>query len=171
MVEAGRIDHAHHNGNAFRALTDTIELSNAVQAAKSKVDMEETLIIVTADHSHVFTFAGYPGRGNNIMGLARGVGEDGETSEEPLLDKNKKPYTTLGYANGPGFVEGERPILTQEDVTSPDYKQEATIPKQSESHAGEDVAIYADGVNAWMFHGLMEQNWIFYVMKDAMRLK
>ena len=33
MVEGGRIDHAHHNGNAFRALTDTIELSNAVRTA------------------------------------------------------------------------------------------------------------------------------------------
>ncbi len=34
MVEGGRIDHAHHNGNAFRALSDTIELSNAVTKRK-----------------------------------------------------------------------------------------------------------------------------------------
>jgi alkaline phosphatase len=68
MVEAGRIDHAHHDGNAFRALTDTIELSNAVRAAVSKVNLNETLIVVTADHSHTFTMAGYPVRGNNIFG-------------------------------------------------------------------------------------------------------
>ncbi len=73
MVEAGRIDHAHHNGNAFRALTETIELSNAVKAALSKVNLNETLIIVTADHSHTFTMAGYPIRGNNILGLVREV--------------------------------------------------------------------------------------------------
>jgi alkaline phosphatase len=73
MVEGGRIDHAHHNGNAFRALTDTIELSNAVRTALSKVDLRETLIIVTADHSHTLTIAGYPVRGNNILGLVREV--------------------------------------------------------------------------------------------------
>ena len=26
MVEGGRIDHAHHAGNAYRALTDTIAM-------------------------------------------------------------------------------------------------------------------------------------------------
>ncbi len=171
MVEAGRIDHAHHDGNAFRALTDAIELSNAVRTAKSKIDLKDTLIIVTADHSHVFTIAGYPARGNNILGLVREVGNDGKVEENPALDVNKKPFTTLGYANGTGNVAGERPILTDEKVTNPDYKQEATIPRTSESHGGEDVAIFADGVNSWMFHGVMEQNWIFYVMQDALRLK
>ena len=33
MVEGGRIDHAHHAGNAYRALTETIEFSNAVKTA------------------------------------------------------------------------------------------------------------------------------------------
>ena len=67
MVEAGRIDHSHHDGNAYRALTDSIELSNAVRVALSEVNLEETLIIVTADHSHTFTMAGYPARGNNCL--------------------------------------------------------------------------------------------------------
>ncbi|MFD2404785.1 alkaline phosphatase [Azorhizophilus paspali] len=30
MVEAGRIDHAHHAGNAYRALTDTVALAEAL---------------------------------------------------------------------------------------------------------------------------------------------
>ena len=33
MVEAGRIDHAHHANNAFRALGETIELARAVETA------------------------------------------------------------------------------------------------------------------------------------------
>ena len=170
MVEAGKIDHAHHSGNAFWALTETIELSNAVRTAKSKVNLKDTLIIVTADHSHTLTFAGYPARGNNILGLVRQLGADGKPNKEPALDKNKKPFTTLGYANGPGYVE-ERKQLTQEEVTNSSYLQESAIPKDNETHAGEDVAIFAEGVNAWMIHGLMEQNWIFYVMADALRLK
>lgn len=171
MVEAGRIDHAHHDGNAFRALTDTIELSNAVRAAVSKVDLNETLIIVTADHSHVFTIAGYPARGNNILGLTYEVDQTGEIAEAPAPDKDKKPYTTLGYVNGPGYIEGERPKLTQEKVTNPNYRQEAAVPFISETHGGEDVAIFANGAGSQTVRGSMEQNWIFFVMAEAMGLK
>jgi len=75
MVEAGRIDHAHHANNAFNALNETAELSRAVEAAINAVDTNESLVIVTADHSHVMTMAGYPDRGNPILGIA---GEDRE---------------------------------------------------------------------------------------------
>ena len=170
MVEGGRIDHAHHEGNAFRALKETIELSNAVRTAKLKVDLDDTLIIVTADHSHTFTIAGYPGRGNNILGLVREVGEDGNLTETPATDSSGKPYTTLGYRNGLGHRQGERKAPTQQEATSPDYLQEALIPFGSETHAGEDVAIFADGADAWMVHGVMEENWIFYVMREALRV-
>jgi len=171
MVEAGRIDHAHHDGNAFRALTDTIELSNAVRAALSKVDLNDTLIIVTADHSHAFTMAGYPIRGNNILGLVREVDNKGMAEEKFTDDKNKQPFTTLGYANGKGHRGGSRPNLTQESVLNPDYKQEATVPLSAETHGGEDVAIFADGAGSHLIQGVMEENWIFFVMKEAMRMK
>lgn len=171
MVEAGRIDHAHHNGNAFRALTDAVELSNAVRAAVSKVNLKDTLIIVTADHSHTFTMAGYPIRGNNILGLTREVDDNGLLEDKPKTDKNEKPYTTLGYANGKGYRGGERPNLTQEEVTNPDYKQEAAVPLNDETHGGEDVAIFATGADSELIRGVMEENWIFYVMKDALKLK
>ncbi len=171
MVESGRIDHAHHNGNAFRALTETIELSNAVRAAKQKVNLDETLIIVTADHSHTFTMGGYPIRGNNILGLTQEVDGKGMLEEKPRNDIGGKPYTTLGYANGKGNREGQRPTLTQEEVTNSEFKQEATIPLSDETHGGEDVAIFATGINSYLINGSMEQNWIFFVMADALRLK
>lgn len=170
MVEAGRIDHAHHDGNAFHALTDAVELSNAVRAALSKVNLEETLIIVTADHSHTFTIAGYPARGNNILGLVREVNDDGMVEEKPSLDKNKLPYTTLGYMNGLGARNAPRKLLTDEEVVKPDYKQEATVPLGAETHGGEDVAIYAAGAGAYVVRGSMEENWIFSVMMNASRL-
>ncbi|HEV8158055.1 MAG TPA: alkaline phosphatase [Pyrinomonadaceae bacterium] len=171
MVEAGRIDHAHHNGNAFRALTDTIELSNAVRAALSKVNLKDTLVIVTADHSHTFTMAGYPIRGNNILGLVREVDNNGLLEEKSKDDKNKQPFTTLGYANGKGYIGGTRPNLTQETVLNPDYKQEASVPLNDETHGGEDVAIFANGAGSDLIKGVMEQNWIFYAMKEALQLK
>ncbi len=172
MIEAGRIDHAHHNGNAFRALTEAIELSNAVRTALSKVDLKDTLIIVTADHSHTFTMGGYPIRGNNILGLVREVGNQGLLEENYAFDKNKQPYTTLNYANGRGYRGGAtRPNLTEKAVTNPDYKQEATIPLTDETHGGEDVAIFATGAGSNLVQGVMEENWIFYVMKEALKIK
>lgn len=172
-VEGGRIDHAHHAGNAKRALLDTIELSKAVKKAYEMTDPNETLIIVTADHSHVFTIAGYPSRGNNILGLVQPVpGNDGEALSASLADDGK-PYTTLGYQNGPGIstatlASGVRPDLTSVDTTALDFMQQAAIPiAGSETHAGEDVAIYATGPKSQLIHGSMEQNWIYHVMKDA----
>lgn len=185
MVEAGRIDHAHHAGNAYRALTDTIALSEAVEVAKRLTDDQDTLIVVTADHSHVFTIAGYPSRGNPILGKSA---IDGVASTDAL----GLTYTTVSYANGPGWTGGFqrkefnpategtvtapydgsalRPNLAAIDTTAPNYMQEATVPMGSETHAGEDVAIYASGPNAYLFRGPQEQNVIYHVMADALGL-
>ncbi len=169
MVEAGRIDHAHHAGNAYRALTDTIELSNAVQTAMENVDLNDTLIIVTADHSHTFNMAGYPERGNPILGVVRVPDEAGNFVGHISKDAQGKPYTTLSYANGPGYVNGDaRPDLTHVDTTAPDYKQAAAIPKFSETHSGEDVAIFAIGAGSQTVHGTIEQNVIYHIMKYAL---
>lgn len=183
MVEGGRIDHAHHAGNAHRALTDTIALSEAVKMAQELTNDKDTLIVVTADHSHVFTLAGYPSRGNPILGKAAINGVE-------LKDSLGLPYTTLGYANGPGFVgdgtrkvlnpltEGyvaaeyvgsaARPDLSGIDTSDPNYLQEAAVPMGSETHAGEDVAIYAAGPKAHLFHGTQEQHVIYHVMSQAL---
>ena len=104
MVEAGRIDQAHHAGNAYRALRDTVELSNAVRAATAKIDLDDTLIIVTADHSHTLTMMGYPARGNNILGLIREIAEDGNLEPEYRKDRTGKPMTTLNYTSGRGYT-------------------------------------------------------------------
>lgn len=169
MVEAGRIDHSHHAGNAFRALTDTIELSNAVKVALENVNLEETLIIVTSDHSHTFNMAGYPERGNPILGIVKTPDEAGKLIGHLAKDTQDKPYTTLSYANGPGYVNGDkRPNLTHVDTTAPDYKQAAAIPMYSETHSGEDVAIYATGAGSQTVHGTIEQNVIYHIMKYAL---
>ena len=104
MVEGGRIDHGHHDGKAAYALSETQELARAVQLAFSKVDLSNTLILVTADHSHVFNIAGYPTRGNPILGLAKGNDDRGNPTGEPIIALDGQPYTTLGYQNGPGAI-------------------------------------------------------------------
>lgn len=159
MVEGGRVDHAHHAGNAYRALTDTIAVAEAVEAALAAVDPEETLVVLTADHSHVFTIAGYPERNNDILGIA-GVADDG------------KPYTTLGYMNGPGArLDEPRADLSEVDTTDPDFLQQALVPLgESETHAGDDVAILAQGPWAHLFHGILDQQVIYHVIDHALAL-
>jgi alkaline phosphatase len=168
MVEGGRIDHGHHAGNAKRALTDAIELSRAVQRATELVG-DDTLIIVTADHSHTFLMSGYPTRGNPILGLV--VTNDDATglpATAPSKARDGKPYTTLGYANGPGAVTGERPDLSSVDTAADDFLQQSLVPLASETHGGEDVAIYARGPQAYLFQGTMEENATYFIMARAL---
>jgi alkaline phosphatase len=174
-VEAGRIDHAHHAGNAQRALLETIELSNAVRRTldmlQASGQLKDTLIIVTADHSHVFTLAGYPARGNPILGLVQEVPDKDGAALAPDVDSQGQPFTTLGYANGPGArgfaANVVRAPVTEAEVTLLGYLQAATVPLRAETHGGEDVAVHARGPGAYLVRGTMEQNWIFYVMRDA----
>jgi alkaline phosphatase len=171
-VEGGRVDHAHHAGNAKRALMEVVELARAVRKARELTDADETLIIVTADHSHVFTMAGYPHRGNDILGVVQEVPEEDGHELEAKKDQRGLPYTTLGYANGPGWRDphghaGHRLDLSEVDTAADDFKQEATIPLESETHGGEDVPVYAVGPMAHLVHGSMEQNWIYHVMRRA----
>ena len=178
MVEGGRIDHAHHAGNAYRALTDTIAFSDAIRAAAGLTNARDTLILVTADHSHVMTIAGYPARGNPILGLVKSPGASG-----PALDVEGRPYTTLSYANGPGlgmqngeFEEGPaRPVvagrtedLSRVDTTAPGFFQQALVGMRGETHGGEDVALYARGPGAELVRGSMDQNEIYHVMRKAL---
>ena len=39
--------------------------------------------------------------------------------------------------------------------------------KDAETHAGEDVPIYATGARAALFHGVREQHYIYHAMVEA----
>jgi alkaline phosphatase len=191
LVEGGRIDHGHHASSAFLALHDAVAFAAAVEAALERVDLDETLVVVTADHSHVFTLAGYPKRGNPILGLVRGTDEQGEPSDALMRDVGGLPYTTVGYANGPGYpgasdaqpegpkrlphfpkevkgVTHGRPDLTEVDTTDPRYLQESAVPMTSETHGGEDVPLYAGGPGSHLFHGVQEQSYVYHAIVAAL---
>ena len=183
MVESGRIDHGHHAGNAYNALHDAVAFADAVQAAKDKVNLEDTLILVTADHSHVFTIAGYPTKGNPILGKVVTNDGSGAPESDAYLAADGQPYTTLGYTNGFGFADlgaetdadaiyamapnGGRHDISSVDTEAPGYHQEALIPMGSETHAGEDISLHAAGAGAYMVQGNVEQNTVFHIMTTA----
>jgi len=188
IVEAGRIDHAHHAGNAYRALTDTVALGQAVQTALAATSRQDTLVMVTADHSHVLSSAGYSGRGNPILGKVTDREEsDADGFKQDLTGRS---FTTLSYANGPGYAgasdtQGEgvkhfpheaesfeiaregRPDLFDTGTTDPDFMQQSLLPLKSETHGGEDVGVYAIGPGAEAVRGVLEQNVIFHLLRAA----
>lgn len=166
MVEGGRIDHGHHATSAVLALGDAVAFDEAIAAALEMTSSDDTLIIVTADHSHTLTIQGYPARNNPILGKV--VFPDGT----PAPAGDGKPYTTLSYANGSSafestFLDGERVDLTDVDTEAPDFQQQVLLPSPSETHAGEDVPVFASGPGSELVAGVMEQNEIFHVMGKA----
>lgn len=113
--------------------------------ALQQVKIEETLIIVTADHSHSFTLNGYPTRGNDILGF-------GNDSDK----KKSQYYETLSYANGPGYFHHRKNDSKNINDTwrdpaadptrgDPFYRHMASIYLKDETHGGEDVGVYAIG--------------------------
>lgn len=188
VVEGGRIDHAHHAGNAYRALSETIAFSDAVRVASDATSESDTLIVVTADHSHTLSFGGYPRRGNPILGKVIG-GSSEDHGADFAKDALRLPYTALSYASGPGYPGASasqpqgpkrfphlvksvqpstgRPDLHDVDTEAPDYLQESTLPLGSETHGGDDVGIWARGPGSGAVRGSLEQNVIFHVLVQA----
>ncbi|NXK41390.1 PPBT protein, partial [Piprites chloris] len=155
---SGRIDHGHHEGKAKQALHEAVELDRAIGLATRLTSAQDTLSVVTADHSHVFTFGGYTPRGNPIFGLA------------PMQsDVDRKPFTSILYGNGPGYkiVAGERENVSAVDFAHADYQAQSAVPLRQETHGGEDVAVFAQGPMAHLLHGVHEQNYIPHAMAYA----
>ncbi|UPR37460.1 alkaline phosphatase [Vibrio cyclitrophicus] len=186
MVEGGRIDHGHHFGSSKNALYDFMAFNQAIETAveMTKDAADETLIIVTADHSHVFTIGGKPKRGNHILDLVHDV------NDELMLADDGLPFTALHYANGlnggtdefefcyPGYgcfsfkgsfddTGARKDPGTSEETMANGYAQQTTVPLPSESHAGEDVGIWAIGPGSEQVRGVLEQNSIFHIMERA----
>ncbi|NXP53194.1 PPBI phosphatase, partial [Heliornis fulica] len=155
FVEGGRIDHGHHDGAAQKALTEAVEFDQAIEQAGFLTDEADTLTVVTADHSHVFSFGGYTLRGSSIFGLA------------PSKASDKMNYTSILYGNGPGYPGHNRSDVDNDTANQYNYMQQAAVPLSSETHGGEDVAILAKGPMAHLFHGVQEQTYVAHVMAYA----
>lgn len=162
MVEGGKIDQAHHQNHARLALEEMVEFDRAI---KEVVDMEldETLIIVTADHAHSMIFNGYPSRGNDIFAV--------------ITKRDVEPYETLVYATGPGYymhVANETnssfiPLdkFSEEERAEPTYMHSSLIAMEDSVHSGEDVGVFATGPGSQLVQGVFEQSYIPYVISFA----
>ena len=74
------------------ALTDTVMFDNAIAKANELTSELDTLILVTADHSHVFSFGGYTLRGTSIFGKPRESGRSSPLSYEAQSALSQFPH-------------------------------------------------------------------------------
>jgi alkaline phosphatase len=166
MVEGGRIDHALHGTNAKRALADTIAFDNAVKAALQKVDLSNTLIVVTADHDHTMAFNGYSHLGNDILGKTTDY-----KTKQIAKAADGLPYTTLVFGNGGGPRKAMRDDLTNVDTSSnKDYLQEVGVvlgTPGAETHGGGDVMLFATGAGSKIFKGTIDNTKVNTLLKQA----
>ncbi len=185
LIEGAKIDLANHDNNAKRALQEVMAFDQAVAVARAMTDRADTLIIVTADHSHGLTINGYPKRNNPITGFAN----EGGFARDNAADG--KTHSTLLYSSGPGTFlateeqlvqdnEGEavdysanetmalsRPDPSAIDPQSPEFRNQSLIPTRFSFHTGEDVPVFADGPSAHLVRGAIEENTLFHIMAYA----
>lgn len=165
MVEGGLIDYGHHRGHAAQALLETVRLSDAVNATLGMIDPDDTLVIVTSDHTQSMSFTGYNPRGSSILGVAQ------KKSKYDGL-----PYTTLSYSTGGpnniAYAAKDDGQVTRIDPSKSNtnaftYSQQAAIISNEAHHGGGDVAVYAIGPHAHLFHSVHEQNYVAHVIAYA----
>ncbi|CAL8129990.1 unnamed protein product [Orchesella dallaii] len=159
FIVAGRIDRAHHENKAQKAFLETIAMDDAILTAMTKTLEEETLLLVSSDYSNVMTISGYPSRGNPILGIAG------------LSDVDGLPYTTISYANGPGYkhpgANGDRYDLANDPLFDLEYTQMTGLPLIEETHGGEDVSIYSRGPWAHLLTGVNHHSFIPHLIAYA----
>ena len=157
----------------------------AVSRALAMVDLEVTLVMVTADHGHPLSIAGYALVDDPVLGLARGQGvevkdEDGDGKPDFLRAGDGKGMTVLQYGNGPGHgrspaPEGwaeprEDPIELGEAILGPRYTQESGVPLRLSTHEGSDVVVAAAGPGSEAVRGFVDQPDLFEIIRRALGL-
>lgn len=89
------------------------------------------------------------------------------------------PYTTLNYGTGgkanyqfkvnsKGEVERKDPRTS--DTTAYDYSQQTGVLHDEVMHGGSDVAVFAKGPMAHLFHGVHEQTYVAYVIAYSAKM-
>lgn len=121
MAESGLIDWVLHANHIQRSLNEMEVMDETIAAIKALAG-DDTLIIVSADHSQGLSFAGYAGSGSSIVGYS----QTSCTGAEPTPDWNKMEKTGCVYVDGSG-----RPVTTVTYAMGPGAKPMSDVVRSS----------------------------------------
>jgi alkaline phosphatase len=200
MVESGLIDKFSHPLDWERAVMDTIMLDKAVEVAKAFAGQRnDTLILVTADHSHGLSVVGTvddEAKGADMRDKV-GVYEKAGFPNYPPADADGYPERldvskrlAIFFAAFPDYYETFRPKLDgpfvpavadekKEYVANEKYKgspgaelRRGNLPHDAPQgvHTGEDVVLTAMGPGSERVHGFMDNTEVFHVIAHALGL-
>ncbi|THD18126.1 Alkaline phosphatase placental [Fasciola hepatica] len=143
------------------ALTETLAFEGAVNAAVNLTDPQETLIVVTADHSHAYHVVGYASRTRSVLDV-----DDTQKGDDDMS------YLISDYANGPGAVKDQPrgDPLNRGDLMDSNYKQQALVPLKDSTHEAEDVPLYATGAYSHLFRRSTDNTYVAYATMFALCL-
>lgn len=149
-------------------MDETIEFSNAIARTLELTAKEEneTLIIVTSDHSHALKLSGYAKRDANILDIAsKSKIEDNYFTS--LLYATGGPNNYQYYVNN-STVHRRNPKL--DNTTDFEYSQQTGVLTDEALHDGTDVNVHAKGPMAHLFHRVHEQTYVAYVVGYAAKI-
>ncbi|CAH0053387.1 unnamed protein product [Clonostachys solani] len=167
MSEAASIDKQMHALDYDRALGDLLELDQAVRATTDKLKelgiLEDTLVLITADHGHGFDVWGsadtkYLSEQQDNRGKRRAVGVYRESGQSQYT----KPVDGVNYGTGASFPVNWEPryAIAAGFGAMPDhredYKVHKSAPRTPASKIGSEY--YADGkdsVNGFVVNGTL----------------
>jgi len=199
MVEAGLIDKYNHPLDWERSVYDTIMLANAVQVAKDwAAGRDDTLIIVTPDHTHGVSIVGTidDAKPGPDMRDKVGVYQDAGFPNYPPANASGYPERVdvskrlaMFYGNFPDHYETWRPKLEgpfvpsvrkdKDFVANERYKdipgavlRAGNLPRGADTgtHTADDALLTAMGPGSEEFHGFMENVEVFRVIVGALGL-
>lgn len=143
QVEGASIDKQDHNANACGQIGETDDLDKAITAALGKVDLSDTLIIVTADHAHTSQI----------------VEEQPNYALSTVLKSPKDgAKITVAYGTSPDQMYANDDDPKFDEVES------------SMSHTGTQLRIAASGPGAQRVNGLTDQTDNFFTIANALDL-
>lgn len=199
MVEAGSVDKQLHPMDWMRAIYDNIEFDNAIGVARKFQEKHpDTLIVVTADHSHAMSITGtytpQPGKvGADAVGTyANSIFPTFTHKRGDGFPDSPTTRTTLavGWGNHPEYYDDgttvwpapvgpaiEDPKAKGTFIANPDritgtgaVLHPRTVPADvnSEVHTADDVPVMASGPGSEFFNGLLDNTDLFYGMAAAL---
>lgn len=182
MIEGGKIDYASHNDDAATMFQEVMDFNKAIEVAYEfyKKHMDETLIIVTADHETGGIVLGYSHEYRlNLKALERQKVSVERMKEILLAEKE----TTWGRVNE--LLEENMGIAPRKDKSKDEkvtmdsdlakelsfeamhkLNREALLSWASYNHSGTFVPLFAIGNSSEVFHGVIDNTDIPKILRE-----